>query len=621
MKWPLVQLQKLADVSGGSTPRRKRPEYWNGSIPWLTPTDLPMPGERLADVYDTADHITEEGLNSCAASLLPVGTVLFSSRATIGKIGIARVPLATNQGFANFTPRPGVHSKYLAYALQYLTNDISALAGSTTFKEVRRGLLKKYKVPLPAYSEQYRIAEILERGDALRKQRVEANEKAQGILPALFYRTFGDPARNPNQWPTVTIRDIVESIERRNPEEGPAPSFTYIDISGVDGEHGAIVETRDILGKEAPSRARQVVSVNDVIISTVRPYLRATALVPHHLNGQICSTGFCVLRAKRGRGFGFLYALSRLTWFTQQLNARARGASYPAVTDKDILDLTVPRPEAPQMHEFFDNQVLCLLALHQQQKRIAATLESLFESLLHRALTGDLTAQWREAHMKELLVEMQEQAKLLQGPEGKEPVRAEKVKRHAGHDMYNKAALAAYIAHRCYSEDRPLGRVKLAKLFYLAQRKAELQLTEEFALRAAGPVDDDMPKFLSLARKQKWVILGRGQGSLKPVRPGKKVAEGAEQAVKLLGAAKEDVEDMLGRMKDWGWRALERWATVLHAAEGIADAGAEVSVPAVEQAINEHPEWQDKLDRDEFSETNLASTLKGLRDFGLLSSD
>ena len=102
MKWPMYPLERIAEVAGGSTPKRSRSEYWDGNIPWVTPTDLPMPGSGIAEVYDTVDHITERGLRSCAAKLLPVGTVLYSSRATIGKIGIARVPLATNQGFANF---------------------------------------------------------------------------------------------------------------------------------------------------------------------------------------------------------------------------------------------------------------------------------------------------------------------------------------------------------------------------------------------------------------------------------------------------------------------------------------------------------------------------------------
>ena len=119
MKWPTPALGQIATITGGSTPSRTQEKYWNGSILWLTPTDLPTPGKGITDVSDTASKITEEGLAAISAQLLPVGTVLFSSRATIGKLGISRAPLATNQGFANFIPKKFVDAKYGENSLFY----------------------------------------------------------------------------------------------------------------------------------------------------------------------------------------------------------------------------------------------------------------------------------------------------------------------------------------------------------------------------------------------------------------------------------------------------------------------------------------------------------------------
>ncbi|MGH3090658.1 MAG: restriction endonuclease subunit S, partial [Rubrobacteraceae bacterium] len=132
----MVELDRAAEIRGGATPRRDNPDYWGGDVPWLTPTDLPPVGAGVIEVGATAEAITEDGLASCSASLLPPGTVLFSSRATIGKIGIAVVPLATNQGFANLIPRLGVESRYLAWCLHFHADRIAGLAGTTTFKEV-----------------------------------------------------------------------------------------------------------------------------------------------------------------------------------------------------------------------------------------------------------------------------------------------------------------------------------------------------------------------------------------------------------------------------------------------------------------------------------------------------
>jgi len=620
MKWPMFPLDKVADVFGGSTPRRNRSEYWNGDIPWVTPTDLPMPGTEIADVYDTADHITPEGLRSCAANLLPVGTVLYSSRATIGKIGIARVPLATNQGFANFAPKPGVESKYLAYALQYFTVEISSLAGSTTFKEVRRGALKKYKVPLPSPSEQRRIVEILDQADALRKKRAEADAKAARILPALFYKTFGDPATNPKRWPVRALRDVTIGKPQYGANASAAawsegkPRYVRItDITDIGRLRKGGTTTLDLDNWE-PYR----LVPGDLLFARSGNTVGKTYI--YRPEDGLCAYAGYLIRFRADTEHvepWYLFALTQTDYYRNWVESRKRVAGQPNINGKEYASLQIPCPPVP-LQQRFTKILEKLIGLREKRFTSTEKIDHLFNVLLYRAFTGDLTAKWREAHMKELLVEMEQQAKALEASIVKKRAPKVKSKRHAGHDMYNKAALAAYITDKCHAEDRPLGRVKVAKLFYLAQRKAELELTEQFALRAAGPVDDDIHKFLSLARKQKWVVLGRAQGDLKPVRPGKDITKGVEQAAKVLGAAKNKVDELLDLIKDWGWRTLERWATVLHAAEEIAASGGQVTVVTIKKSIDEHPEWQAKLDRAEFSDEDLASTLKGLRKFGFI---
>ena len=109
--WPMVELGNAAELQGGATPRRDNAAFWGGDIPWVTPTDLPALGAGIANVEHTADTITREGLASCSARILPPSTVLFSSRASIGKIGIAAVPLVTNQGFINLIPHHGLEPR------------------------------------------------------------------------------------------------------------------------------------------------------------------------------------------------------------------------------------------------------------------------------------------------------------------------------------------------------------------------------------------------------------------------------------------------------------------------------------------------------------------------------
>ena len=126
-RWPQQSLEQIAEVVGGSTPSRNNSAFWGGDIHWVTPTDLPMPDEGISVVNRTRDRITQAGLKNSAAKVVPKGTVLFSSRATIGKVAVAGMPLATNQGFANFIPHPEIASSIpRLLALESSRGDISA---------------------------------------------------------------------------------------------------------------------------------------------------------------------------------------------------------------------------------------------------------------------------------------------------------------------------------------------------------------------------------------------------------------------------------------------------------------------------------------------------------------
>ena len=99
--WKVVRLGEVTEIAKGGTPKRDVVKYFRGNIPWAIPSDITALDSALY-IDDTATHISEEALGKSAAKLLPAGTVLLTSRATIGETAIATVPIATNQGFANF---------------------------------------------------------------------------------------------------------------------------------------------------------------------------------------------------------------------------------------------------------------------------------------------------------------------------------------------------------------------------------------------------------------------------------------------------------------------------------------------------------------------------------------
>ena len=138
----------------------------------------------------------------------------------------------------------------------------------------------------------------------------------------------------PNNWYLVRLGEVCKSTTTLNPEIHPERLFTYIDVSSVSNESYRIIETREILGRDAPSRARKSIQTDDVIFATVRPTLKRVAMIPVELNGQVCSTGFCVLRANREKlEPRYLYFSLLTDQINRHVEALQKGATYPAIND------------------------------------------------------------------------------------------------------------------------------------------------------------------------------------------------------------------------------------------------------------------------------------------------
>lgn len=151
-----------SEIVNGSTPSTDEPSYWNGDIPWATPSDM----GKLRTIYiqDTEKKITQAGFKSCSTQLLPIGTVLMTSRAPVGNIAIASRPMCTNQGFKSFVPKEGVNSLYLYFALRAIVPSIQKKSHGNTFTEITKGLVAKFRIPLPpTEDEQNAIASSLEK--------------------------------------------------------------------------------------------------------------------------------------------------------------------------------------------------------------------------------------------------------------------------------------------------------------------------------------------------------------------------------------------------------------------------------------------------------------------------
>ena len=186
--WMIGYLSDFGKVQSGGTPSTTIADYWGGSIAWCTPSDITS--TPIKYINSTQRTITDEGLKNSAAIVMPAGSILLCTRATIGELKINSIPMATNQGFKNITIDGRGNAEFFYYLLQTKKNSMLELAIGSTFLEISKTALCKIPLQIPIRDEQNRIADALSDIDnlvvVLEKQITKKKAIKQGAMQELL---------------------------------------------------------------------------------------------------------------------------------------------------------------------------------------------------------------------------------------------------------------------------------------------------------------------------------------------------------------------------------------------------------------------------------------------------
>ena len=157
--WKLIATKYLYQIESGATPRSENPNYFDGNIPWITPADY-----KTDDIFVSGGrrNLTELGLNSCSATLIPKGSIIFSKRAPIGSVAINSELLCTNQGCLSCIPKTTDLPMYYYYVMSAMTEQYNLLGSGTTFKEISANNFANFILPQPSIQEQKQIVSVLD---------------------------------------------------------------------------------------------------------------------------------------------------------------------------------------------------------------------------------------------------------------------------------------------------------------------------------------------------------------------------------------------------------------------------------------------------------------------------
>lgn len=241
--WEVVPIEDIGIVHAGGTPSRSQTAFWGGSIPWVTPGEL----TKLASKWlvETRECITQDGLANSATVLLPPNTLLVTTRATIGAVAIASVPVATNQGFKNIVPVRSADPIFYYYVISALTSELSRLASGSTFDEISRRDFVRVSVPRPPLPEQRRIAEILDTADRAIGETEALISKLKHMKTGLMHDllTRGLDERGQLRDPDARPEQFKETPLGRIPREWEVRPLGQLIDSVVDGPFGSNLKT------------------------------------------------------------------------------------------------------------------------------------------------------------------------------------------------------------------------------------------------------------------------------------------------------------------------------------------------------------------------------------------
>lgn len=376
---------------GGSTPSSTVKDYWDGEIVWITPTDLgKLEG---LHIVNSARRITNAGYQSCGTGLVPVGSVVLSSRAPIGHLGIAGVPLCTNQGCKAFVPSADVESRFLFFALKQEVPTLQALGSGATFAEISKSDLEGFEIALPPLVEQKRIAAILnEQMAAVERARAaaQAQLEAAKALPTAYLRAvFSSP--DAQQWPKRPLGDMCEIVARQvDPKVAEYGRLPHVNGENIESGTCRLL-TVQTAAEDGMISGKYVFETGDVLYSKLRPYLRKVTVADFR---GLCSADMYPIRVNRSLLNPLFCAWMLLSdEFTSYADEESRRARMPKLNREQLFTWTAPVPplaEQERIAAILNDQ---MASAERARKAIQEELDAINKlpaALLRRAFAGEL---------------------------------------------------------------------------------------------------------------------------------------------------------------------------------------------------------------------------------------
>ena len=335
-EWEECKLGDVAMVVGGGTPDTNNHKYWNGDIQWFTPSEI----GRDKYVTNSLRTISEEGLNKSSAKLLPIGTILLSSRATVGECSINKVECTTNQGFQSLIPKEYFSKEFVFYLMQTKRKELIRKSCGSTFLEISANEVRKIKIAVPTSKEQEKISKLL----ALLDERISTQNKIiedlKKLKSAISKYLFERKDLFENKIKLSKVAELKNGYAFQSSKYNALGKWKILTIANVAGERYVKTnECNSVIEIPYDIQKHQKLESNDILISLTGNVGRVS----------LCTEGFFLLNQRVGllqlkisENREFIYQVLSFHKFEESMIACAQGAAQMNIGKGDVENYILP---------------------------------------------------------------------------------------------------------------------------------------------------------------------------------------------------------------------------------------------------------------------------------------
>lgn len=343
--WEYKKLGEVCEVVTGTTPKTNIPEYWGKGHYWVTPAEL---NDTTVYIDKTERQITDEALSKTKLRLLPVGTVLLSSRAPIGKVAIANAEMYCNQGFKNCICSEAIYNKYLFYFLRLKKDYLNSLGRGATFKEISKSIVESIKIPLPPKSTQLAIVSELDKINELIRLKKEQLKDFDNLAQSLFYEMFGDPVENEKGWEVKKLNEIVSDncsisygiVQPGDGVENGVPVVRPVDMTKTFVSRKGLKNTT----KEISDSYKRTILKGNEILMCVRGTTGLISMATPELQGCNVTRGIAPIECGPTCDKWFVFYQILNPAIQHHIAEYTRGIALKQINMKDVRDIPLCLP-------------------------------------------------------------------------------------------------------------------------------------------------------------------------------------------------------------------------------------------------------------------------------------